>query len=110
MDTGLHTNAFLHYSTFVEDLILTEGRMRLAENTLGLSGEAGEVSEKIKKVFRDGTMDLEGIQKELGDVMFYWVALHNYLELDPVETISKNMNKLASRRERGQLKGNGDDR
>jgi NTP pyrophosphatase (non-canonical NTP hydrolase) len=54
------------YSEFVESKILTEGTDRLAENTLGLVGEAGEVAEKIKKRFRDGKLDREAVQKELG--------------------------------------------
>ena len=73
-------------------------------------GEAGEVAEKIKKFFRDNTLDEEAIQKELGDVIFYWYALHGALGLDPQETIDKNVEKLSSRKERGTLRGNGDNR
>lgn len=98
------------YAEFVESLIITEGRDRLVENTLGLVGEAGEVAEKVKKYFRDNTLDEEAIQKELGDVIFYWYALHGALGLDPEETIKMNMEKLSSRKERGVLQGSGDDR
>jgi len=104
------------YEEFVESMIITEGRDRLVENTLGLVGEAGEVAEKIKKVVRDGNTDieaysmLEAIQKELGDVIFYWHAMHGALKLDPEETIKMNMEKLTSRKERGVLQGSGDNR
>ena len=98
------------YLSFVESMTLTHGRDRLAENTLGLVGEAGEVAEKIKKFFRDNTLDEASIQKELGDVIFYWYALHGALGLDPQETIDKNVEKLSSRKERGTLRGNGDER
>ena len=98
------------YLKFVESLIITKEDNRLIENALGLAGEVGEVSEKIKKFFRDGTLDKEAIQKELGDVMFYWVALHGALFLDPSETIKKNRKKLLSRYERGTLQGSGDNR
>ena len=98
------------YLKFVESLIITKEDNRLIENALGLAGEVGEVSEKIKKFFRDGTLDKEAIQKELGDVMFYWVALHGALFLDPSETVKKNRKKLLSRYERGTLQGSGDNR
>jgi len=66
------------YSQFVEDKIFTKGRDRLIENTLGLVGEAGEVSEKIKKLFRDkNKFSDDEVLKELGDVLFYTVALSN---------------------------------
>lgn len=102
------------YVEFVESMIITEGRDRLIENTFGLVGEAGEVAEKIKKVIRDGNTDLEAygmleaIQKELGDVIFYWYAMHGALGLDPEKTIKMNMEKLSSRKERGVLRGSGD--
>jgi len=98
------------YSDFVERMVLTTDRDRLAENALGLAGEAGEVAEKVKKFFRDGTLDNEAIQKELGDVIFYWMALSNALGLDAVSTITTNMEKLMARKNNGTLRGNGDDR
>lgn len=84
--------------------------------TLGLNGEAGEVAEKIKKWIRDfslGYMTAEQrveVQKELGDVAWYWIRLHEELGLDPAVTLGKNVAKLADRYERGQLGGSGDDR
>ena len=102
--------AVVDYLSFVESMILTHGRDRLAENTLGLVGEAGEVAEKIKKFFRDNTLDEAAIQKELGDVIFYWYAMHGALKLDPEKTIKMNMEKLSSRKERGVIQGSGDDR
>jgi len=100
----------MRYAEFVESMILTYGQDRLAENTLGLVGEAGEVAEKVKKYFRDTTLDKEAIQKELGDVIFYWYALHGALGLDPQETIKMNVDKLSSRKERGVVQGSGDNR
>ena len=98
------------YLSFVESMILTHGGDRLAENALGLVGEAGEVAEKIKKFFRDNTLDEAAIQKELGDVIFYWFALHGALGLDPQETLDKNVDKLSARKERGTIRGSGDNR
>jgi len=100
----------IDYLSFVESMILTHGRDRLAENALGLVGEAGEVAEKIKKFFRDNTLDEAAIQKELGDVIFYWFALHGALGLDPQETLDKNVDKLSARKERGTIRGSGDNR
>lgn len=83
--------------------------------TLGLSGEAGEVSEKIKKVIRDkegiideDTRDL--IRKELGDVLWYVSQLASELNISLDEVAEKNIEKLYSRMERGKLQGSGDNR
>ena len=99
------------YSQFVEDKVLTEGRDRLVENTLGLSGEAGEVSEKVKKLFRDKSkFSDEDILKELGDVLFYTVALANIFGGNLRKVMEMNMAKLDDREQRGVLKGSGDNR
>ena len=83
--------------------------------TLGLAGEAGEVAEKIKKVLRDknGIIDQqtkEEIEKELGDVLWYVSQISTELGLSLDEIADKNIKKLFSRKERGVLHGNGDNR
>lgn len=83
--------------------------------TLGLAGEAGEVSEKIKKVMRDrgGVVDDETrgkLTKELGDVLWYVSQLSTELGLSLDEIAEGNIEKLQSRRKRGCLTGDGDDR
>lgn len=85
----------------------------IIEKTLGLVGEAGEVSEVIKKVLRDkdklfSSKDLLKIEYELGDVLWYIAVLADELDLNLDEIMSKNLNKLKSRRERNVLNGNGD--
>jgi len=83
--------------------------------TLGLAGEAGEVSEKIKKVIRDkgGVIDDETrelIKKELGDVLWYVSQLATELELSLDDVAEHNIEKLYSRMERNVLHGDGDNR
>ncbi|KKQ47065.1 MAG: hypothetical protein US66_C0020G0003 [Candidatus Moranbacteria bacterium GW2011_GWD2_37_9] len=72
--------------------------------TLGLSGEAGEVAEKIKKVIRDknGKIDQETkemIKKELGDVLWYVAQLATELGLTMDDIAEHNIKKLYSRLE-----------
>ncbi len=98
------------YSQFVEDKMLTKGRERLIENALGLTGEAGEVSEKIKKLFRDNRIDDDAVLRELGDVLFYTVALSNIFGGSLIKLIELNMEKLNERVKNGTLQGSGDNR
>lgn len=83
--------------------------------TLGLTGEAGEVAEKIKKIIRDkgGKIDEETkkmIQKELGDVLWYVSQLASELNLKLDDVAKINIEKLYSRLERGKIGGSGDER
>ena len=83
--------------------------------TLGLAGESGEVAEKIKKVLRDkkGVIDeatKQELAKELGDVLWYVSQIATELKLSLGDIASQNMEKLLSRKERGVLRGSGDNR
>lgn len=79
--------------------------------TLGLVNEAGEVAGVVKKFLRGDYTELERdekLYKELGDVMWYLSELHNCLNIMMSITAAENINKLADRKERGVLKGDGD--
>ncbi|HEX4799161.1 MAG TPA: nucleoside triphosphate pyrophosphohydrolase family protein [Candidatus Paceibacterota bacterium] len=86
---------------------------------LGLAGETGEVVEKIKKLIRDNdtydaaVVDVEKraeIQKEMGDVLWYLAQLSTEFGMSFEDVAQMNIEKLASRKERGVLHGSGDNR
>jgi NTP pyrophosphatase (non-canonical NTP hydrolase) len=77
---------------------------------LGLTGESGEIAEKIKKFYRDGSLDRDSLAKELGDVLWYLSQLSFHISWDLQAIAYKNIEKLSSRKERGVLGGSGDDR
>jgi NTP pyrophosphatase (non-canonical NTP hydrolase) len=90
------------------------GPMYLA---LGLCGEAGEVAEKIKKLFRDGYPKgvepddwTEDLIKEVGDVLWYASNLLDAFGVSFSDAGVTNLEKLASRQARGVLGGSGDNR
>ncbi len=78
---------------------------------LGLSGEVGELNNKIKKGMRDNAKpDIEGLKGELGDVLWYLSQVATDLGISLDEVAESNIEKLKSRKERGTLGGSGDDR
>lgn len=92
----------------------TGGELALAYVGLGL-GEAGEVQGKIKKVIRDdhgvlGPTKRDQIAAELGDVLWYIARAASELGVSLEDIAQANLEKLASRAERGVLGGSGDDR
>ena len=83
--------------------------------TMGLVGEAGEIANKAKKIIRDHNSEIkeqhvEDMKKELGDVLWYVSQVASEFGLKLNDIAEKNIEKLASRKERGQIQGSGDDR
>lgn len=79
---------------------------------LGLSGEAGEVANKAKKLFRDGDSQFrrDHIVAELGDVFWYLVRICDALDIDPETILGASALKLSDRKDRGVIQGHGDSR
>ena len=74
---------------------------RILTAALGLSSEAGEFTELVKKMFLQGKpADEDNIfhmKRELGDIMWYWATACMALKLDPYEVIKENQDKLEAR-------------
>jgi NTP pyrophosphatase (non-canonical NTP hydrolase) len=92
-----------------------ENIIGLLYTALGLENEAGEVGGKVKKVLRDFggevTPDMRSaILKEAGDCIWYISELCRMLGADLEIVAQANIAKLADRKERGVLGGNGDKR
>lgn len=82
----------------------------------GLLSEAGEIANLYTKAIRgdlkysdnDALHDL--FKKEIGDVLWYVATLARRYEISLEEVASLNIEKLTSRKERGVLRGDGDNR
>ena len=92
--------------------------IRKGYSALGLSGEAGEVADKVKKIIRGDFRDnpegfeehLAEIAKEVGDVLWYVAAVADDLDISLSAIAQANLDKLRSRQERDEIQGSGDNR
>ena len=83
--------------------------------TLGLTGEAGEVANKVKKIIRDGSDSkdeklVSEIKSEIGDCLWYIAVLASDFDIKLSDIASANLEKLEKRKEKGTIHGSGDDR
>lgn len=100
------TAALVKYPKEQKDPVVIEA-MYLA---LGLVGEAGEVSEKIKKWHRDRSINPHAVILELGDVAYYLTRLANTFGFTLEDVLKLNRHKLTDRLQRNALHGSGDSR
>lgn len=115
---------FNEYQKIIEETGVYPKQIGLAYCAMGLTGEAGEVSDKIKKLYRDDNLHelntaqetalidqhRHAIAKELGDVLWYVTAAANEINMSLEEIAQMNYQKLIKRRETNTLHGSGDDR
>lgn len=78
-------------------------------------GVIGELAEHVKKAQRDDDGFLtperqEALVKELGDALWYIAVMAHEMDVSLEELAITNLEKLADRARRGQIKGSGDDR
>jgi len=73
-------------------------RDKIAIAAMGITGEAGEVSEPLKKALYSGkVVDRAYMVKELGDLLHYWVRIAGILGISPEEIMDANVEKLMER-------------
>lgn len=95
---------------------------------LNLVGEVGELASKIAKDIRKDTAEIyrngitpymddddwwarnEEYMKEAGDILWQLAGLCRVMGWDLEDVAQGNLDKLASRKERGVIDGNGDNR
>lgn len=80
---------------------------------LGLCSEVGEIADKIKKEFRDrnGLFSvgfIEDLESELGDVLWYVTQIASIFGISMSAVAHKNLDKLADRKLRNMIHGDGD--
>lgn len=80
---------------------------RLLTGAVGLSAEAGELMEIVKKlIFQGKPVNDETIfhmKRELGDVMWYIMQVLMALDVDITEIVEMNVDKLAKRYPGGEF-------
>lgn len=108
MEINEYQKAALTTAVYPED-------KRIIYPALGMCGEAGEVADKVKKVIRDNNQQFTDdrkleIAKEVGGVLWYCATMAHDIGFTLEEVAQMNIDKLASRKQRGKLSGSGDNR
>lgn len=82
---------------------LTPEKVDTLHMAVGVSGEAGELLDAVKKyVVYNKTLDFENVVEELGDLEFYMEGLRQRLNISREETLAYNIKKLSKRYEKGR--------
>lgn len=94
----MHT--FYSYETAAMRSINTRNSAKdnLINAALGLTGEAGEVADLVKKyIYHGHDLDIDKLVKELGDVLWYIAQACRSINV-PMDTVAiKNIEKLLDR-------------
>lgn len=79
---------------------LTVNQANVLHMAVGISGEAGELLDAIKKyTIYQKPLDFTNVLEELGDLEFYMEGLRQEFSITREETLTANMTKLAIRYE-----------
>lgn len=82
---------------------LGERHVGFLHAAMGISGEAGELLDAVKKhVIYNKELDVDNAVEELGDIMFYVAMFCNELGLTMNDIIQVNRDKLNRRYNQGQ--------
>lgn len=111
-------NAFKAYQRAARETAIysyNANHLKVLYPALGLGGEADEVLNKVKKIYRDEAGVVSearraDLKDELGDVLWYIASLAWDLDIPLEEIAEGNLKKLRDRAEKRKLQGAGDNR
>lgn len=113
IDTSKTMNNYQKFTATTD--VYPDDEFNIGYKALGLVGKAGEVADKIKKIFRDksgifnATNSME-IAKELGDCLWYIARLAEAIGFNLSDIADINVDKLSKRKAEDKIHGNGDNR
>lgn len=93
----------MEWNEYQQESMRTKGNIvgtwdALAMGALGLTGEAGEVADQVKKhIFQQHPLNLAELGKELGDVLWYVALLLETTGLHMEDILQANVEKLKRR-------------
>lgn len=81
-----------------EKLVLEEKQAKLLNAAIGMTGEAGEVLDSVKKMlFHGHSFDSEKISEEIGDVLWYVAMMCDAIDVNLSDVMEQNIDKLEKR-------------
>ncbi len=88
----------MNFSEFQSEAVRTSSKSPMEIIALGITGEAGEVADLVKKFVGHGhPFDLAKMESELGDVLWYIAAMCDNIGINLENVAIKNIQKLKKR-------------
>jgi len=102
---GVTSDDSLDFESFIQRMVELDAQgfnvPQLMTGSMGLSSESGEFNEIVKKTFFHGENMTEDkkfhMKRELGDIIWYWLAACLAMGFDPNEIVAMNVEKLEKR-------------
>lgn len=93
---------YLNFDEFMGSCQKTANSQQLLGAALGLTGEAGEFADHLKKViFQGKDLDTDLLAKELGDIYWYWLLACIGIGKSPKQVLQVTRAKIESRYPQG---------
>ncbi len=76
--------------------VMNSRQYHLLHMAIGIAGESAEILSAIMDYGTLGTLDIENVIEEFGDMEFYMEGLRNSLNIGRIQTLEYNLHKLVN--------------
>lgn len=92
-----------NYRKQAKKTVGTQGKEAILNWGLGVAGEAGDLAGCIKKTYFHKNDQKEGVRENIGDVMWYLIAICDFYSWELEDILDENIEKLAKRYPEGKF-------